>query len=358
MSKLSLAIIGTNGVPNQYGGFETLVEFLAKYLNERFDITIYCSKTQRTRVGEYCGCKLKYLPLSANGFQGIFYDALSVALTARRYDRVLILGCSSILTIRLFKKYAYKFTLNIGGIDWRRSKWGRLAKWMIHTAEKTCVPICPKIISDNEGIREYIKETYNKDSYLIEYGGDQVTKEAITSEAKVKYPFLNNPFALVVARIQSDNNVEMSINGCLKADYPLVVVGNWKSSQYGIDLRMKYKNAPNLYLLDAIYDQKELNILRSNASIYIHGHSGGGTNPSLVEIMTLEIPTLCYGSNYNKYTTEDKTLYFENESQLSKLLTSMADEEKNRIAKDLKEVADRRYRWETIANKYAEVIEK
>ena len=106
MKKTKLAIIGTNGVPNQYGGFETLVEYLAKYLADRFDITIYCSKTQATRMSEYEGCRLQYLPLSANGFQGIFYDALSVALTARKYDKILILGCSSIFTIRLFRKYS------------------------------------------------------------------------------------------------------------------------------------------------------------------------------------------------------------------------------------------------------------
>lgn len=356
--KLKLAIIGTNGVPNQYGGFETLVEFLAKYLNERFDITIYCSKTQRTRVSEYSGCKLKYLPLSANGVQGIFYDALSVALTAREFDRVLILGCSSIITIRLFKGYRRKFILNIGGIDWRRSKWGKLAKWMIHTAEKTCIPICPQIISDNEGIREYIKETYNKDSYLIEYGGDQVTKEVVTDDAQIKYPFLNNPYALVVARIQSDNNVEMSIKGCLKARQPLVVVGNWNSSDYGRDLRLKYENEINLYLLDAIYDQKELNIIRSNASLYIHGHSGGGTNPSLVEIMNLEVPVICYGSNYNRYTTEDKSRYFNDSEELAVLIDSLTVDDKKRITDDMKEIADRRYQWKIIADKYAEIIEK
>lgn len=353
-----LAIIGTNGVPNQYGGFETLVEFLAEYLSDRFDITIYCSKEQKTRIKEYKGCKLKYLPLKANGWQGILYDALSVAICAPKYDKVLILGCSSIVTIRLFKKYKDKFILNIGGIDWRRSKWGKLASWFIHSSEKACVPICSKIISDNEGIRQYIKETYNKDSYLIEYGGDQVTHETKTPEALKKYEFLDKPYALVVARIQSDNNIEMSIKGCLKAEYPLVVVGNWNSCDYGITLREQYKNKPGLYMLDAIYDQKELNILRSNASIYIHGHSGGGTNPSLLEIMHLEVPVFCYNSNYNRYTTEGKAKYFNDSDELAKLIKSVTEQECMTITKTLFEVAQRRYRWQIIAEKYADVIEK
>lgn len=357
MEKLSLAIIGTNGVPNQYGGFETLVDYLAEYLHDRFYITIYCSRTQKTRIKEYKGCKLKYLPLGANGVEGILYDGLSVAITAPRYDRVLLLGCSSLLAIRLFSCFKNKFILNIGGIDWRRSKWGKMQKWFIHTAEKTCIPICSKIISDNEGIREYIKETYGKDSYMIEYGGDQVTKENITQEAIIKYPFLNNPYALVVARIQSDNNIEMSIKGCLNAKVPLVVVGNWNHSQYGIELREKYASEKSLYLLDAIYNQKELNILRSNADVYIHGHSGGGTNPSLVEIMTLEVPVYCYNSNYNRYTTEDKSLYYSDEDELSVLLSTTTKEKKDKMTSVLSEVAFRRYRWEVIAEKYAEVIE-
>lgn len=352
-----IAIIGTNGVPNQYGGFETLVDFLARHLSSRFDITIYCSKTQKTRIKEYEGCKLKYLPLNANGWQGILYDALSVAICAPRYDKVLILGCSSILTIRLFRRYHEKFILNIGGIDWRRSKWGKLASWFIHESEKACVPICDRIISDNEGIRQYIKQTYNKDSYLIEYGGDQVSKQPATADAISKYRFLNSQYALVVARIQSDNNIEMSIEGCLKAGYPLVVVGNWYQSDYGRTLRQKYANEQKLYLLDAIYDQKELNVIRSNAAIYIHGHSGGGTNPSLVEIMHLEVPVICFSSNYNKFTTEDKTHYYGNSDELSSLLRTLNDEDKAVIASSLKEVADRRYTWKTIAEKYADVIE-
>ena len=358
MGKLSLAIIGTNGVPNQYGGFETLVEFLAEYLHDRFDITIYCSKTQKTRIKEYKGCKLKYLPLKANGWQALLYDSLSIALCAPKYDRVLILGCSSLFTIRLFSGYKKKFILNNGGIDWRRSKWGPFQRWLLRTTEKISETICTKIISDNEGIRDYIKETYGKDSYMIEYGGDQVTKETVTPEAEEKYPFLNMPYALVVARIQSDNNIEMSIKGCLKTDIPLVVVGNWNNSQYGIELRQKYASEKNLYLLDAIYDQKELNIIRSNASIYVHGHSGGGTNPSLVEIMTLEVPVVCYNSNYNRYTTEEKSFYYNNDEELAKLLSTLTEEQKQKMKSDLAEVAYRRYRWEVIADKYAEVIEK
>lgn len=355
--KLKLAIVGTNGVPNQYGGFETLVEYLAEYLHGRYDITIYCSKTQKSRIKEYKKCRLVYLPLKANGWQGILYDSLSMLLTTFKYDRVLVLGCSSIVVSSLLRPWRKKYVLNIGGIDWRRNKWGTIAKWVIHTAEKVNVPMCKHVISDNKGIRDYFLETYKKDSFLIEYGGDQAIYEPITEDAKKVYSFLNGKYALVVARIQSDNNIEMSIQGCLNYRYPLVVIGNWNSCQYGIELRRKYSAYDNIIMLDAIYDQRVLNIIRSNAHVYIHGHSGGGTNPSLVEIMHLKVPVICFNNQYNNYTTEDKSLYYNNYLELETLLNNITERDIERIKNELYEVACRRYTWKTICEKYAEVID-
>ncbi len=357
IKKQKLAIIGTNGVPAQYGGFETLVEYLVRYLASRFDITVFCSKTQKTRQSEYNGVRLKYIPFSANGAQGILYDAVSLIMSSRKYDQVLILGCGSIFTMFLYKHFGYKYTLNIGGIDWRRNKWGRIARWYIHTAEKISIPTCSRIVSDNEGIRSYIKQTYGKDSFLIEYGGDQVKKEFVNDLAIEKYPFLKQHYALVVARIQSDNNIEMSINGAVEAQYPLVVIGNWNFSQYGIQLREKYKEKDNIYLLDAIYDQKELNVIRSNAAMYIHGHSGGGTNPSLVEMMFLDVPILCFNNGYNNNTTEGKAYYYNNSKELADLLIGLSPEQITIEKEQLSEIAHRRYIWERIVNEYAKVIE-
>lgn len=356
MNKLKLAIIGTNGVPAQYGGFETLVENLVHYLSDQFDITVYCSKTQKSRIREYEGARLKYIPFSANRAQGILYDATSLFLTRKKYDQVLVLGIGSIVGMYLCRKYGYKYTLNIGGVDWRRDKWGRIAKWYIHTAEKGAIPYCSRIVADNEGIRSYIKQAYGKDSFLIEYGGDQVTKEPIDENALKKYPFLKQRYALVVARIQSDNNIEMSILGAKSANYPLVVVGNWSFTKYGIQLREKYQKEENLYLLDAIYDQKELNVLRSNASIYIHGHSGGGTNPSLVEEMFLDVPILCFNNGYNNNTTEDKAFYYNNAKELSELLSGLTPGQIEKEKIEMSEIAHRRYTWKRIAEEYAKVI--
>ncbi|MDD3944906.1 MAG: DUF1972 domain-containing protein [Bacteroidales bacterium] len=356
--KIKVAITGTNGIPPRYGGFETLVEYLTKYLSNKCEITVYCSNSQYPRIAERNNCKLVYLPLKANGWQSILYDSLSIIMTSRKYDKVIVLGCASILTIRLFSRFGNKFILNEGGIDWKREKWGPIASLYMRIAERTVVPRCKTIVADNEGIQEYYKNTYGRESVLIEYGGDQVQKYHVSDKYLKEYKFLNEIYYLNVARIQPDNNIEMIINGFLLCENKgkLVIIGNWSFSKYGKNLKAKYQSNEKLILLDAIYDQKALNVIRSNAYLYIHGHSAGGTNPALVEAMNLSLPIICFNSIYNRYTTENKSLYFDSSIELKELLTNLSSGIVNNISDELNKIAVRRYKWEIIANKYFELI--
>jgi glycosyltransferase involved in cell wall biosynthesis len=136
----------------------------------------------------------------------------------------------------------------------------------------------------------------------------------------------------------------------------MVFVGNWGNSEYGEALKKKYSNHKNIMLLDAIYDMKELNMLRSNCTIYIHGHSAGGTNPSLVEAMYLGLPTICYSSVFNIFTTENKTLYFHNAYDLVQIIASVSTEKLNVIRNEMLEIAQRRYKWSIIAEKYSKLL--
>ena len=109
------------------------------------------------------------------------------------------------------------------------------------------------------------------------------------------------------------------------------------------------------YLLDPIYDPKKINLLRSNCSLYIHGHSAGGTNPSLVEAMFLGLPIIASDVSYNRSTTEGKALYFKDANDLRSLVLNLSEDVKKRIALDMKEIATRRYMWSIIAKKYEEL---
>ena len=356
--RTKLAIVGTQGLPNQYGGFETLVEYLARYLANHVEITVFCSSSvYKNRLPEIHGCKLIYLPLKANGIQSIVYDIISILKSVKKYDKLLILGVSGGIILPLLGKHRAKFILNFGGLDWQRSKWGSCAKRFLKLSESLAVKNSGTLIADNRGIQKYIRHEYKRDSVLIEYGGDQVTHEVVDSNDIKNYPFLKQKYALSVARIQSDNNVEIILEAFSEdVSMPVVFIGNWNASSYGNEMRRKYSNHYNIILLDSIFDQKQLNKIRSNCTVYIHGHSAGGTNPSLVEAMNLGLSIFCYSSGFNEYTTEYKALYFKDKVHLRELLETIDKEKLLKIANDMQLIADRRYQWRIIADKYASCL--
>jgi glycosyltransferase involved in cell wall biosynthesis len=353
---LKLAIIGSQGIPAKYGGFETLVEFLAKYLSHKLEITVFCSREQYPKLREYNNSHLIYLPFSANGLQGIIYDSISILLSYKKYDKIFILGCSNIV-MSLMSRHSSKFILNIGGIEWQRNKWGYWASKLIKYSESISVKNSDYLIADNEGIKNYLLTTYNRESTLIEYGGDQVWRVAYNTTHLNKYKFLTDDYILSIARIQSDNNIEMIIKSFVGIEkYTLVIIGNWDFSEYGVKLRNTYKNNNCIILLDAIYDQELLNVIRSNAKLYVHGHSAGGTNPGLVEAMCLRLPVFCFDNIFNRFTTENKAEYFNASEKLHDMLLNLSDPLLKKKADDMQEIAERRYKWEIIAEKYYSVI--
>lgn len=354
-----IAIVGTQGVPAQYGGFETLVEYLIKYLGNKIEITVFASSKiyGKNAPDEYKGVKMVYVPFNPNGALSVVYDSLSLLKSCRSYDKVLVLGASGGLIFPLLKVYREKFILNFGGLDWGREKWGRFAKWYLKKAEKLAIKNSAVLVADNKGIQEYIKKEYNRDSVLIAYGGDQVRKVDVTDEYREKFPFLSVPYILDVARIQADNNIEMILKAFEGIEnYNLVIIGNWANSFYGQQLKKQYEQQKNIWLLDPIYDQKLLNVIRGNAFLYIHGHSAGGTNPALVEAMSLGLPIYCYNNGFNNYTTENQSVYFNTAAHLHDLLLKLDATELKQLGLRMQTVAARNYTWENIANKYMKLF--
>jgi glycosyltransferase involved in cell wall biosynthesis len=357
---VKVAIIGTRGIPNNYGGFETLVENLVLYLAKDLDITVYCSsKDLETTFKEYHGATLRYIPISSHGWKGIIYDSVALSHAVFHSDKVLILAFGAGFVVPFLTRYKKKFIINIGGLDWKRSKWSPFAQKVIKTAERNLLRHSRWIISDNVGIQNYIKSEYSKDSELITYGGDQAQRLPVSGNISEKYPFINHPYAFIVTRIQQDNNIDMMLNAFQdQSALPLVIVGNWNASSYGRNLKSRYLAKNNVILLEAIYDRIVLDILRSNCRAYIHGHSAGGTNPSLVEAMYLGLPVIAFASGYNEYTTMNKAIYFKNQYELREIITHLDSYNLEKIAGSMKAIADENYRWETVAQKYRDVFTK
>ncbi|MDX8383925.1 MAG: glycosyltransferase, partial [Ghiorsea sp.] len=189
------------------------------------------------------------------------------------------------------------------------------------------------------------------DSHVIAYGGDHAL--AIEAVDVTEYS-LPEKYAFSVCRIEPENNVHMIVAAFAgQDDVPLVIVGNWNNSDYGKELREQYAAVEHIQLLDPIYDLGKLKTLRQNAFIYMHGHSAGGTNPSLVEAMHFGHPILAFDCSFNRSTTEGRALFFDSSDSLLSMINDASFEESSL---DVLEVAKRRYTWEVVARQYFELL--
>lgn len=358
-----VAIIGTVGVPANYGGFETLAEHLIDHLGQKHQITVYCSGkkyAKADRQSTYKGARLKYLPFDANGIQSIIYDTISILHALFFADVLLVLGVAGAWVLPFVRWFTNKkIIISIDGIEWRRDKWNLLAKWYLFWAEGLAVKYSHIDISDNEAIQDYTAARYGSLSRIIEYGADHTLKVPIQDADMAQYAFLHQPYAFKVCRIEPENNVHMILEAFTKTKkMPLVVIGNWNKSAYGQDLKAQYSQHPNIHILDPIYDQQKLDVIRGNAALYVHGHSAGGTNPSLVEAMFLGLPILAYGVSYNRVTTENKALYFSDESSLVAEINKAYSVKLKSIGVEMEKIAKRRYTWNYIALKYELLVDE
>ncbi|SMX45322.1 DUF1972 domain-containing protein [Octadecabacter ascidiaceicola] len=352
-TKASLAIVGTVGLPANYGGWETLVENIVTPLSEQLDVTVYCSRNRyKTHLTSYKGAQLDYIGLNANGIQSIFYDIVCL-WRARSFDHVLILGTSGCIALPLFRLISKAhYTLNIDGLEWRREKWSGAAKAFLRMSEYLGCRFAHQLVADNAVIQTHIQTAYNCKSALIAYGGDSPAMEIIPDP---EIP--QEPYAFSVCRIEPENNLHMILEAY--AGLPesrLVIIGNWKSSAFGLDLKKRYGALKNITLLDPIYDRGKLDGYRAGCQLYLHGHSAGGTNPSLVEAMWLGLPILAFDVNFNRETTEDQALYFTSIQDLREKVEELQGTNLSELANTMKGIADRRYTWANVARDYLALL--
>ncbi|QYJ88696.1 DUF1972 domain-containing protein [Shewanella halotolerans] len=351
-----VAILGTVGVPASYGGFETLAQNLVDYADKNdvnVDLSVYCSG-KNPNVNHYKNARLLYIPIGANGVQSVLYDIVSLfSAVFRRNDVILLLGVSGALILPIIRLISnVKIVTNIDGIEWKRDKWKGIAKYFLRFSEYCAVKFSHDIIADNQGIKDYVKETYDYDCQVISYGGDQ----AVNIEPKPFSGALPDRFALALCRIEPENNVEMILEAFSKSDFDLVFVGNWSSSEFGSTTKLKYKGFSNITLLDPIYDTGILKTIRSKACVYIHGHSAGGTNPSLVEMMHFGIPIVAYQCNFNGYTTCNDALYFHSSADLLNILNEFDKLEVLKVGLRMKDIAGIHYTWSRIGDRYFSLL--
>lgn len=357
---MKIAILGTVGVPGRYGGFETLAENLARYHNstgQHAALTVWCSaKDNAEHPVRFENADLRYVGLRANGVQSIPYDVVSLWQAVRSgHDSILLLGVSGALALPLIRLISRaRILTNIDGIEWKREKWKGLARLVLRTSEWAAVRFSHEVIADNQAIADHVGDTYGSGCHVIAYGGDHALHHADEAEAPEELP---DSYALALCRIEPENNVHVILEALDALDMPLVFVGNWSNSDYGRELKARYSDSPNIFLLDPIYDPDALYAVRARALVYLHGHSAGGTNPSLVEMMHFGIPILAHGCAFNRHSTEDKARYFQSATELAEQLCSLDPGDVAQIGSNMREIAKRKYTWDQIGKAYFDLLD-
>jgi len=360
---VKIAILGTRGIPNHYGGFEQFADILSQGLVKKgHDITVYCSKNHKYKEAEYNGVKLehKYDPENKVGTAGQFvYDLLSI-LHARKqkYDIIYLLGyTSSSVWQRLLKNKAVVVT-NMDGLEWKRSKYSPRVKEFLKYAEKLAVIHSDYLVADSIGIQSYLKTEYNVDSTYYPYGSFVFINPS--NACLTKYNLTDYQYDSLIARFEPENNIEMVLEAFSKSATTrnLILIGNYLNTLFGKQMFDKYNGDNRIKFLGAIYNQEELNNLRHYSNLYFHGHSVGGTNPSLLEAMGSSC-LICYHNNeFNKAIVGNDGYGFKTVTELSELINlTNKSENQTMIVANIEKIKTI-YSWDIIIDNYEDYFKK
>lgn len=334
-----VAVIGSDGIPNRYGGFETL----AFELHSRSEDFVIISSSYKRKRDSRINSRNIYLPFPSNGWSNTIYDSVSLIIALLRYKNILVLG-STLSPVLIIASFFSSITLNIGGIDWKRRKWGRLVSLFLRLAESYSILFSKNLICDNKFIGKYIESEYKRPSSFIPYGIPSDIKQSLEQQ----------DYFLSILRIQQDNNVDLVLDAFSNGTRRLVIVGNWEVSNYSKKLRERYQHNKNIEMRDAVYDPRIIENLRSNCFAYVHPHSAGGTNPSLVEMLPFNKPILAYSNGFNEETLLGEGYFWSNSEELEYLISQGNDLKPVIFEKEFREVYD----WPSITSKYLEQCQR
>ena len=371
---MKIAIIGSRGIPNRYGGFEKFTQDLSVALvNRGYQVYVSCEHPgSNNKIKKYKGVNLFYFPLrppKSNKLRILYevlYDIYSLFWASRRVDNIYMLSYTASPFFFIPKIFGKKLFVNPDGLEWKRDKFNFFEKQLLLFNEKMMVFWADKIIADSNEIKKYYDRKYNVSSEFIPYWVDEVAEVKWDHEKLpdlLKGKIECNNYWLVVARLEPENNTHIIVEGYLKSDSkkPLVIVGNFQSKTYKDRVRNIIENSPKnnqIYLTGAIYNQEILNMLRQNCFAYIHGHSVGGTNPSLLEAMIMKNIIIAHDNEFNREVCGDHAIYFKESNDIEHMLVLMDKDPINylELKKSVCVRVKNNYSSYYVVNKYMELL--
>ncbi len=359
---MKIGILGTRGIPNNYGGFEQFAEFFATYAaKEGHDVFVYSPHNHTYSGATFENVHLIkcYDPEHKIGTVGQFIYDLNCILDSRKrnFDIILQLGyTSSAFWYDLHPKNSIVIT-NMDGLEWKRTKYSKPIQKILKIAEKLAARKSDYLISDSIGIQEYLLKTHNKESEYIAYGANNFNTpdENILNTYQVE----KNSFNMIMARFEPENNLEMVLQGVMlsKDEKPILVIGN-HNTKYGDYLKTKFASCKKIQFLGAIYNLNHLDNLRYFSNLYFHGHTVGGTNPSLLEAMASQALIAAHRNHFNHGVLKENAFYFENSLDVKKILETIKKIDNLQFVKNNFEAIANNFNWNKINEQYLQFFSK
>lgn len=360
---MKIAIIGTKGIPNTYGGFEAFAENISVRLQPwEYNVTVYQPYTENNYLEPFkyvsrFGVKVfRYLP---KNLQRVQYNLSSLSILQQHNPDVIICcGHSPSIFFPFFSKaFRDKLVVNMDGLEWKREKWGVVARFVLKLSERLAARYSRVMVADSMAVLRYLMSKYRKEAVFIPYGA-QFGEGAENDGCTEKYNLTPMEYGLLVARIEPENRIEQAIKAFALLNKKLVVVGG-VNTPYGNVLTKRYATNKNVIFAGGIYHLASLNSLRKNCRVYYHGHTAGGTNPSLLDAMAAGCTIVASDNEYNRETLADGGLYFKSNDELMaaiKAIWNFDNNERKTMAQRCDRRVKQQYTWSIVVDKYVNLI--
>lgn len=359
---MKIGILGTRGIPNYYGGFEQFAEYFAVYATQKgHEVYVYNSHNHPFKENNYKDVHLIhcYDAEQKIGTAGQFIYDFNCIRDARKrdFDIILQLGyTSSSVWFSLHPKKAIVFT-NMDGLEWKRSKYSKKVQKALQIAERLAVNKSDFLIADSIGIQRYIKEKYNKESSYIAYGAHNFNSP--NEVVLTKYQVEKENYNMIMARFEPENNLDMVLEGVSLANNktPILVIGN-HNTKHGNYLKNKFKNYSNIRFIGALYAIDDLNNLRYFSNLYFHGHTVGGTNPSLLEAMASNALIAAHNNDFNKGVLANNAFYFSSSEEVKIIVETIKKNDNLQFTQNNFEAIAKSFNWEKINEEYLQLFKQ